>query len=249
MIFKMRDMLNSQKYIMNRLKVLQNLKLRIRQILGKEVKPKIDIKVDYKFIGSSYGGWNVITDELNSDSVVYSFGVGEDVTFDLDLIHLTGCKIYAFDPTPRSIDFVKRITNLPSNFQLMEYGVSDKTGYVNFFKPINENHISHTIFNNISNIGADFIKVPMKSIRDIMSELNHSSIDVLKMDIEGSEYCVIKNMLKEEILPMQLLIEFHHRFDSFKVHDTLEIIKSLKENGYKLFAVSASGIEYSFVRI
>ena len=38
----------------------------------------------------------------------------------------------------------------------------------------------------------------MKSLADIANELGHSHIDVLKMDIEGSEYEVIENILESE---------------------------------------------------
>jgi FkbM family methyltransferase len=39
----------------------------------------------------------------------------------------------------------------------------------------------------------------MKTLKDIMNELGHEHIDVLKMDIEGSEYDVLENILNENI--------------------------------------------------
>ena len=52
-------------------------------------------------IGSAYGSHTVVRDGLDARSVVYSFGVGEDVSFDLGLIERYGCMVHTFDPTRR----------------------------------------------------------------------------------------------------------------------------------------------------
>ena len=41
-------------------------------------------------------------------SVCYCVGVGDSVTFDLDLVE-RGCRVFAFDPTPASIEYMKTI--------------------------------------------------------------------------------------------------------------------------------------------
>ena len=46
--------------------------------------------------------------DLNSKSVVYSIGIGTDASFDLELINTFNCEIYGFDPTPKSIRWVKK---------------------------------------------------------------------------------------------------------------------------------------------
>ena len=43
------------------------------------------------------------------------------------------------------------------------------------------------------------ITVQMKSFADITKELQHRHIDVVKMDIEGSEYDVIESILIPEL--------------------------------------------------
>src|SRR5207237_27812 len=60
-------------------------------------------------LGSEYGGVHVPVQLLTDKSIVYSAGVGEDVTFDLALIEAVGCDIWALDPTPRSIEFARSI--------------------------------------------------------------------------------------------------------------------------------------------
>src|SRR5215217_3108537 len=48
---------------------------------------------DLRRLGSRYGGWTIPTSLLSSDSICYSAGVGEDVTFDLALIERLGCDV------------------------------------------------------------------------------------------------------------------------------------------------------------
>ena len=68
-------------------------------------------RVETVRFGSGYGGWHVPAGVLSSNSVVYSAGVGEDASFDLELIRAIGCDVWAFDPTPRAIEYAKTISD------------------------------------------------------------------------------------------------------------------------------------------
>ena len=81
-----------------------------------------------------------------------------------------------------------------------------------------------------------------------MRDLGHSKIDVLKMDIEGSEYAVIEDMQRAGIYPTQILIEFHHRFPGVGVQKTKKAVSSLRKRGYCLFSISNTGEDFCFVR-
>src|SRR5262245_47478917 len=60
-------------------------------------------------LGTRYGGWTIPDRVLGADSICYCVGVGEDISFDLDLVRRYGSTVYAFDPTPRAIAFVDRL--------------------------------------------------------------------------------------------------------------------------------------------
>jgi FkbM family methyltransferase len=193
------------------------------------------------FYGSSYGGWSVYPKALNSQSIVYSFGVGEDISFDLDLMRHHNCPVYAFDPTPRSIAWVKT-QSLPPEFHLQEYGIATYDGTADFFAPENPSHISHTM---LQKEGAA-ITVPVKRLKTIMAELEHSHLDLLKMDIEGAEYAVLKDI--RDIPIKQLLVEFHHRWDGIGFEKTLSAVRLLKNHGFQVFAMSPRLEEFSFIK-
>jgi len=225
--------------------IARKLRRVYKTLLGYDFFIKADVEREYVALGSSYGEWNIIPEYISRDSVVYLFGVGEDISFDLQLIEKYGATIHAFDPTPKSIKWVKS-QNTPNEFIMHEYGILDYDGFVSFYPPKNISHVSHTIIGG-STEEQECIKVPVKKMQTILDDLQHTTIDLLKMDIEGSEYSVIKDLSQGNIRPKQLLVEFHHRFKGVGANKTIEAIKTIKGMGYELFFVSKSGEEYSFV--
>lgn len=204
---------------------MQNLKRTAKRLvkaaLGKDFFPEVEETCQTERFGSGYGGWEIAVAPMSKDAVVYSFGVGEDASFDIALIKRYGLTIHAFDPTPKSIQWVHK-QNFPPNFVLHEYGLADFDGEITFNAPKNQDHVSHTILDRPS--GNATIQVPVKTLATIMRELGDDHIDLLKMDIEGAEYQVVEALVKSTIRPAQLLIEFHHRFPEVGIKKTQELI-------------------------
>lgn len=226
--------------------VLRRVKT-IALVVVKSDRPfRSDIYCQVERFGSDYGGWEVITEDLNSQSVVYSFGVGEDASFDISLIEKYRLTIHAFDPTPRSIEWVKR-QNFPANFVMHDYGIAAIDGTVSFSPPENPDHVSHTILERPST-KSKAISVPVKKLHTIMLELGHEAIDLLKMDVEGAEYDVIDDLYQSTIRPRQILVEFHDRFPGVGIKKTRNAVARLRSMGYLLFSISVTNQEYGFIR-
>jgi len=218
-----------------------------RRLVGLELDRTLQTSRPKKTLGTPYGAHTVCLDGLGPDAVIYSFGVGEDISFDVELIAETGAQVYAFDPTPRSIDWVKAQPDLPESFHLLEYGIADYDGTASFNPPENPEHISHTLLDR-PKTSSSAIEVVVKKLATIMAELNHTRLDVLKLDVEGAEYGVIDDILGAGADIDQVLIEFHHQFKSVPVARTRDAIEKLNAAGYKVFHISESGHEYSFIR-
>ncbi len=211
--------------------MIKALKHQVKLLLGYEFDMPVQAKVPTVVCGDTYGGFEVSIEGLGPSSVVYAFGIGENLTFDLSLMDKTGCPVHAFDPTPRSIEWTKT-QSLPSNLTVYEYGLADHDGKVQFEAPKNPAHVSHAIQTGAAK--RPTIKVQVHRLATIMQMLGHDRIDLLKMDIEGAEYTVIDDILKSKISIDQIALEFHVLVAG-KAR-TREAIQKLNSAGYKLIA-------------
>ncbi len=197
-------------------------------------------------LGTEYGGYWVDVRDLNASSVVYSFGIGEDLSFDLALTAQTGARVLAYDPTPRSIAWAKG-QNLPETIVVHELALSNHDGTLVLYPPRDPLHISHSIDNQGSS-GAP-ITVKARRLRTLLTENGHDHIDVLKMDIEGAEYGVLDDIVRDRIPCRQILVEFHHRTRGRDLLRTQRALWRLLRTGYRVLAVSESGHEVSLLHV
>lgn len=226
--------------------IVRKAKRRMKALVGRDLFLTCQAEYNTIYLGSDYGGWVICPDKINSDSIIYSFGVGDDISFDTALIEIFGVVVDAFDPTPRSIEWINH-QNVSSLFRFHNYGLSNFDGEVIFHPPVHPSHMSFTLLEQSSS-QVEGVKAPVFTLSSIMSMLNHTHIDVLKMDIEGAEYRVIDYLTNTEIRPLQILIEFHHRFPEVGVMKTRQAIKKLNDIGYLLFSISENGEEMSFIK-
>jgi FkbM family methyltransferase len=213
------------------------------------------IKRDHTYVASSliqwhgnkYGGFYLNSSLLSPLSSLFSFGIGEDISFDLAVSQQGVQNIFLFDPTPKSINFIKR-QNLPENFRFYPVGISDENGYSSFFLPKDNNNVSGSLSVHKQLDSEKIISVHLKKLSTITEELNINQLDVLKMDIEGSEYRVLRNIMHEDIFPTQICVEFHNSFykNGEKLFD--ETLSLMKQSGYEVGAISQSGKEYLFIK-
>ena len=183
-------------------------------------------------LGTNYGGWYVPTNmNLNENSIVYSGGVGEDVSFDLLLQCKYNCNIILIDPTSKAVkhfdevkqyynskqhftggiqkDYYSCIQSLSPNFDKLKYvniGLWNKKEDLKFYKQSNDNYVSQSLVENM--FGQKYDIVPVDSIKNIMEQQCHIQIDLLKLDIEGAEIETVNQMLDDKIYPTYVLIEF-----------------------------------------
>lgn len=197
-------------------------------------------------IGSDYGGWAVVQEGLGPAAIVYSVGVGQDISFDLGMIERFGCAIEAFDPTPLSRAWIEA-QPVPPEFHFHPIGLGAADGEEVFHAPAIEGHVSFSRTGTPEGDTTKTVTCPIRRLSTLMQDLGHTRIDVLKMDIEGFEYAVVEDLIAGSIRPRQLLIEFHHNMYSHSRSDTERSVAMILAAGYELFWVSNVGHEYAFV--
>jgi len=219
-------------------------------------------KLRKTYVGNKvYGGWMICPIGLNSKSIVYSFGIGENVEFDQKMIQKFNLeKLYAFDPTPKSIHYVQtqqEVGLLDRNrFQLFPVAlVGDATQTeMKMFLPKNSKFVSGSVIKSSNSDHLDegnYVMVKAMDLPRIMKMLNHDHIDLLKLDIEGAEFDVFKALLSNGSFTYcnQVLVEQHARFFDPKVgkQKLEEMNQLLIGNGFILIHVEKDE-EYTYVR-
>ncbi|MGH8167144.1 MAG: FkbM family methyltransferase [Woeseiaceae bacterium] len=224
----------------------QRKKLFFKRLVGKELRLKREVELR----AVKDGGWWFHPDVLDENSIVYSLGIGEDVDFDLALIDRFDLQVHAFDPTPSSVDWLAA-QSMPPNFHFHPWAITAADGVLKLFPRIRRDGSKSTVMYTMLAEGRseeDAILVPAFSLASVLAELGHDRISLLKMDIEGAEYEVLDSLLQSAVKPEQLLVEFHHRFAGIGPAKTAEMIASLRDCGYRIFAISETGRELSFMR-
>lgn len=202
----------------------------------------------YETIGNDYGFMIIPKNGINESSAILSFGVGEDIEAEIDLIKRFNCTVQLYDPTDISVKYIDKVKK---ELQAKnEQAIADKinfnaaalwkeVGSVKFFKPKEANFVSHSI-NNID-ATENFVEVPAETIKSIMGKLNLSQVDYIKMDIEGAEYEVLENILADQINFKAIYLEYHYNRNHSVFTDIRNIrnsLDSLAKLGYKVIYCS-----------
>lgn len=226
---------------------LKRLEYWVKARIGKIAFIDIEEKREKQWYGNGYGGFYVDPTLVPDQAIVYSFGIGEDISFDKAIISNHGCKVYGFDPTPKSINYVKN-NETPESFYFHPYGIGERTEMVTFHLPKNKDHVSGSVYDHKLVDEHNSVEVLLKEFNEIVSEMGHDHIDVLKMDIEGSEYVVMEGILKSGIPIKQILVETHERFFEDGKEKGKKFFKQLHDHGYRIFAISDTYQEISLVK-
>ena len=219
----------------------------VRTFRGADWWPQVDRSVRRLRLGDDGAAWTVAPDYLDRNSVVWSVGVGENISFDVELHHRFGVQIQAFDPTPRSCCWLQS-HGVPDWFHFHPLGLAGYDGRSRFRAPANTAHVSYAILEDKDHQGDETdIIVEVRCLATLATALGQREIDLLKMDIEGAEYGVFDTLPFQGIFPRQLLVEFHHRHHDRAIAQTIGATHKLQSLGYRLFDVSPNGEEYAFL--
>lgn len=222
-------------------------------------------------LGTSYGGWIIpVNAGLGPHSICYLAGAGEDISFDCALVQHFGCQTRIIDPTPRAVEHFQQLSEavhkgkrFPVNNSATEFynltpeqlaqikflpvGLADQDIELKFFLPKNPAHVSCSTVNLQRT--DDFFTAQCHRLSTIMAQQHNNQIDLLKMDIEGAEYAVIRDLVSNGPLPHLLLIEFdeaHSPQDDGAIERIRIHIQMLLDAGMRCASVEGSNM--TFVR-
>ena len=223
----------------------KKIKQQLRQRRLAKAGIKIDLDISSVAYGARSGIWTIAPHLLPEDCIVYSAGVGNNIRWDLEIIAHHRALVYAFDPTPRTVEWISE-QDLPGSFNFFPLGLSNRDGEMDFIEP-NRTYKFNYRSGGVIPAGTRSVACEVRRLATLCKTFDHQGIDVLKMDIEGAEMQVLPDMLSSGMLPSQLLVEFHYNYPEIGFDQFLDLIQSLRVNGYRILDISERGYEFSFV--
>jgi len=187
--------------------------------------------------------WTICPTGLGKQSIVYSAGLGSDITFEHALAAKFGCELLLCDPSPTGINTMALPENRIPQFHFFPLALAGRSGELSLAPPLEP--AGDSWFASAQAPGS--LKVSSADLGSLMRQNKHDHIDLLKMDIEGSEYEVINDILKNELPIGQICVEFHHGIlPGIRRRQTITAMLRLIARGYKL--VDQTGFNHTFVR-
>ena len=183
----------------------------------------------FELVGTQYGGWCIDLSLIPEGSTVISAGVGEDISFDKEIIRLKKCKVIGIDPTAKSAKYISE--NPQENFEFIQKALSHNTEKIKIYKNHNPEWVSESILRSHNMVSDDYYEAESTTIPELLKK--YENVSLIKMDIEGSEYDLIESLLELSI--PQVCVEFHHFCSDKTWEDTKQCILHMGKIGYKRF--------------
>jgi FkbM family methyltransferase len=207
--------------------------------------------------GSDHGGWTIPAWAASTGGLAVCVGAGEDISFDVAL-NKAGFTVFTLDPTPRAkkhVEAVLRAANggpaqsinesptevyalqgfAKNRFRFAEVGLWNENTTMRFYAPKNPAHVSHSIVNLQRT--DEWFEAKCQTLAAFCISHQIEKIDILKLDVEGSEYAVLGNILENGPQPGVLCVEFdelRNPLDGGLMDRIEKIVGAMQQAGYKL---------------
>lgn len=194
--------------------------------------------------------WRWCADVPFRHKVSMSFGIGRDVSLDLDLakdVHMQE-HVYMFDPTPLSVEYVLELSTKPDwphgKLMFFPIGLSLEDRPISLFLPKSEDDPQLTSeFQSERYTDSNRTKnFPAYTLKTLRSLFKIECLDLLKVDIEGHESQLIQQWADDGSFEcVQQFCAEYHNFDvtssghSQSIHITNGILRKL---GFRQYFVS-----------
>ena len=145
---------------------------------------------------------------LNEESIILDFG-GYKGNFANKIFKKFNCKIFVYEPIVEYYNNLQDIFKSNSKITVNNYGVLDYTGKSIIY--LQEDGTSIFLQNN------NHMIIDVVDVVTVME--NFKYIDLLKINVEGSEYCILKRMIENNLHTKckNIQIQFHPFFENSNI--------------------------------
>jgi FkbM family methyltransferase len=139
--------------------------------------------------------------------------------------------IYCFEPLPDNLALLREnLAPFDGRITIIPTGLSDHEGMMDFHLADNVNDFSAGGFGDWGDQSVTLGTFPIASFKSLMSKYGISNVDLLKLDIEGSEWPALKGMPEDMIAKIAVVIGELHGKNDF---DVIALLSKTHRVGYR----------------
>jgi len=164
--------------------------------------------------------------------VCYCVGAGGDVSFDLALIERHGATVRSIEPVAEYVDEARRPAGGRDRFSAYQAAIASAEG------PLRMQVTHDPGSRSLSAAGLydpdRYVEAPGRRLESVMVELGDDHIDLLKLDIEGSEHDVVPTLDLRALGVRIFATQLHHTASVGAAPSLIELVRA---QGYEAVAV------------
>ncbi|PHX89638.1 MAG: hypothetical protein CK535_01035 [Pelagibacteraceae bacterium] len=182
------------------------------------------------------GGYLVSISDIEKSNILISFGIADDWSFESDFAKYNDIEVVAYDASLNFRSLLKRMIIETIKNPLNFYGIKKLFSYKKFFKG-KRKHIKKFLGLNTSN-------EMYCTLLEALNEGNNKK-NFLKIDIEGSEYRFLDDIVANEEKITGIVIELHDC--DIHLSQIERFVKNLNKRGLYLVHIHANN--YAPIRL
>ena len=172
------------------------------------------------------------TFEIRSGDVVVDLGAHIGVFTVFAARHARGVKVYCYEPLPENFELLKanvRLNKLGDRVKMFQLAVADKRS----FSPL---YIGDTGLASLNLQSGKHVVAKVIRLEDVAYNNNLDRIDFLKVDVEGAEYDIFRNVDKDVLRSVRrIAMECHSLRNAVNLKNLLRnsgFTVSIRESGH-----------------
>ena len=156
--------------------------------------------------------------DLNCDSIVFDIG-GYKGDFAEEIVRLYDCHVYLFEPSVEFFRIAQARFSANKKVKCFNYGLSDSNCKMMLS---NEGNKSSVMDVKSHQTGS---QVDIQNFKDVFDREGIEDIDLIKINIEGGEYPLMRHIIKEGLAPRikNFQVQFH-------IKDFIPNVSSMRED-------------------
>ncbi|WVN42047.1 FkbM family methyltransferase [beta proteobacterium MWH-UniP1] len=138
-------------------------------------------------------------------------------------------KIYCFEPMPENFDLLRRNTSDFKNIETFNFGLSNSSGQFEIFPNSDVKNLGgfslHQLRDDQDNLGTQTspsTKIEIRDASEFIEAMKISSVDLIKIDTEGSEFSILSSIPETMLKNCQWIMGEVHGVKNFETMALLD---------------------------